>query len=359
MIWGVFLSAALVLDCADEIGGLGDSKKSLPPKALVTTQSGVPRSELESLISFPSSIDGDVARLFQGKDLRIFGITDFEQSRIERIEIFGFDRAPVLLATIFIDSKPFNRDAVHFWLDPEYIHIALRRGHPELLQWMIKRGTLKAESEKKLQEYEFVIEELIDEARKTIIERNLPIPTWPSVFSRLLTGYEQERRKMWRDHFAIPKNTPPAHLSAKAKQFAVPNPPNREATTAQFDGWLAWDHSALAVLTYAPHTGFSGLKVALHPKLKNLYHPAFARLDERIKLEKRFEMDWLRKENLIYIELASSSDLHVFGEYGGQVLVFESAADLPEGVEIYRIDRQTGDRLTEKPERTPDRTYDP
>jgi hypothetical protein len=359
MIWGFFLSAALVLNCADEIGGLGDYRRALPPKALLTSTTGVPQAELEALIPFPSSIDGDVARLYNGRDLRVFGITDFEQSRIERLEIFGFDRAPVLLATIFLETKPFNRQPVHLWLDSEYLYTALHRGHPELLKWMINRGILKTESEKKLQEYDFVIEELIDEARKSIAEQNLPIPTWPSVFSRLLTGYEQERRKMWRDHFAIPKGTPPAHLSAKAKQYAVPNPPNREATTAQFDGWLAWDHSALAVLTYAPHSGFPGLKVALHPKLRNLYHPAFPRLDERIKLEKRFEMEWLRKEDLVYVELASSADLHVFGEYGGQVLVFESAADLPEGVEVYRIDRKTGDRLTEKPEKTPPRSYEP
>ena len=301
--------------------------------------------------SFPTSIDGDIARLFKGQDLRIFGISDFEQTRIERLEIFGFDRAPVLLATVFLESKPFNRDAIHLWLDQEYLYVALKRGHPQLLQWMIDRKILKQESTQKITEHEFLIEELIDEAQKMIQERGLPIPHWNQIYLRLVTGYEQERRKGWRDHFALPKKAPPAHLSAKAKQFAVPNPPSREVSSYIFDGWLAWDHSAVAILTYAPYTRFPGLRVALHPKLKTLYHPAFPRLDERIQFEKRFELEWLKRQNLIFVELASPSSVDVFSEYGSQILVFESEQDIPESVDFYRINPETGERLTETHER--------
>lgn len=348
------LSAALVLDCADEIGGLGDSQKAMVP---LNAKSRVTQADLEPLVSLPPVIDGDVARLHIAKDLRLFGIADFEQTRIERIEIFGFDRAPVLLATIFLEKRPHNRDAVHLWLDQEYLYVALKRGHPGLLQWMLDRKILNPQSAAKIKEHEFLIEELIDEARVMIQEKNLPIPSWNSIIQRLHGGYELERRKKWRDHFALPRNTPPAHLSAKARQYAVPNPPNRETTSVQFDGWLAWDHSALVVLTYAPYTHFAGVKVALHPKLKTLYHPAFPSIDQRIAIERQFELSWLKRENLLHVELASSADLHVFGEYGGQVLIFESAEDLPEGVALYRLDSLTGTRLTDQPEIKPARQY--
>lgn len=95
MLGEILLGIAMVSDCADFVRkASGESVRSEVAMA-ISPSHRVSSHELSSAFRMPSMLDGLVAILFQGKNLRVYGVTNRDRSAFEKIEVWGFERFPL------------------------------------------------------------------------------------------------------------------------------------------------------------------------------------------------------------------------------------------------------------------------
>lgn len=333
MFGEILLSLALISDCPDFLRDFADESQG---------QRGILPVEIEELsrtIRIPSQIDGLVAELFHGKHLKAYGIVNAAHNGFERIEFWGFSQSPQKLFTIHEAGK-IEKHVINKVL------VAALVEAPNLEKLLASKGAFLGSLIQQHWKLNVLVHQEKDQERDLVEET----PTWDEVFRSI---YEERlgrefRIEASRGRTQIIDFTKDIHQVA-----AVPEPPSRESRTITFGGWLPEKHSATVIMQQVPHGSELTLKVFLHPKLKNHFDPAFPDLERRIRLERRFELSWLRLPHFTMVE----TDETVIREgrvdrdiptliSGNLVMVFEDGAAMPEGVSYYHLDPTTGLRTS-------------
>lgn len=338
-----FIVFGVISSCPDNAKDLaakaGSIQKATP---IPPDKSGLRIHELMPVFDLPQTMDGDVAHLHSQKDLHVFGIVSFEKPEIEFVQIWGFDEFPMPIATIYMDGhRPTNREIFHFPLGQNVAYAAIR--HDErLLAFMKSKGFFNFTPEQEAA--------AIAEAKRTVHEtffeaesKGIAPRTWRQV-RRDVLKQEHSRRFQWRGYEELPgEGKLPEKLSKTAREATIPNPPNREESRTTFSGWLPQDGYAAAALQYVLLGKEQGLFVYLNPSLAKPFHRSFASIPERIGIEGRFRIDWLKLTEPVVIEIDGEVD------HRQMYLVFDGRNHLPRGIPFYEIDPATGFRLTDRP----------
>jgi len=346
MLLEISLGLGLIADCAEEFKNLGGSE---PTKAIVRAKNihpdrlGVPSSQLAAALGLPSEFNGEVAILSKKKNLRIFGITNFDENGFEFISIWGFDQFPLPLATIYIDEKPGSTTpAIKLYFGPEPLYTALQ-AEPKLLELIQKMGYLNVKPEDHAKTIEMGMQ-VLDDTMKEASEHEVEAPQWSRVLKEIYQK-EIERKSHLKALQHLPQRNLPQRFTKEQAEAATPYPPNRESQVAVFGGWLPGDHSAEAIIEDIHLGKFQGRKIYLHPKFRKLNHSVWLGLDERIALEGRFEMSWLKLKEFQMVEFDPAP-----GKSSSLYMIVKNISDLPSGFNFYRIDPMTGASLSPKPE---------
>ncbi|MBN8554007.1 MAG: hypothetical protein J0L93_01025 [Deltaproteobacteria bacterium] len=333
------LSLLLTLDCADDVRKVSGTTEA---RIVKNESAGVPLAELKEVFNMPASYDGEIAVLMQAEGLRVYGITNQERTGFEFIQIWGFERYPMLLSTIFVETKPTTLISPIVITQGAAMLYANIYRQPKLLKFFADRGLVDVDSAQHLKQLAQA-DTFVNFEMGKAAENETEIKPWDQIQATLHKA-ELDRKSHWRELSEVADGTLPKNLSAKARQATIPTPPFREDISAKFAGWLSLrDGAAVAMLQYVLRGKVQGLEVYLNPLTKKTYHSSFPTIARRIGLEKSFSLKWLKLETPVVVELDWLDD------FKNIYLVFESKADVPRGIPFYYIDLKTGQRQSDTP----------
>lgn len=334
MIEGILLSFLLVSDCADFLRSAADGS----PRAIVKA-STISTHELATAIRMPAKMDGLVALLFQGKNIRLYGVVNANHDGFERIEAWGFERLPRQLFSL-------NAEGVVQKLTDDATIVTALVDVPRLERLLIDKSIIPkfgTDQKWKLKVQTF---DKIDEELRTAEQ----IPVWGEIYrtlheNRLNDEYKYEATKGRKVFMAFRTK---AHQEA-----AIPEPANRERRSIEFGGWLPDQHTAALIIQQLNAGSGIGLRIYAHPKFKSNFDPAFPNLAHRIALEGRFELSWLGLSNPTVIETEAEILRDGDTDRGvppvlsdNMIMVFEEGISLPPRLPFYKLDPTTGLRIS-------------
>jgi len=330
------ISAALILVAnPPDPNGCAGPLKAVVASAGIAQSLGIRTAELKAVLPIPTEYHGDVALLLKAPNLLVFGTTRFERTRFETIEIWGFEKRPLPVMSIFLDAKPSTKPRMFFPVDSELAFLALQNA-PELLKFVQSKGYFNFTPEQAglaLAKADKLLDQIVKDSQTSGVEA----VTWEGVRWNLLRR-EHERFLTYRGLEEVNGGNLPLGLSQRAREAATPNPPNREPSSTKFGSFLNADGYAVAMIEDVFAGKDQGRVISLHPKFRNTHRP-FANPIERIQIEGRFQIRWLGLTDPLVFELDSPS------EFRKTYLIFERSEDVPENLILHRVDAESGDRI--------------
>lgn len=335
MLGGLLITFALVSNCADYLKMFrGDE----PTKAIVHTPQIV-SDDLQKVFRMPSKMDGLVAVLHRGKNLRVYGVVNADHTGFERFEFWGFERFPIPLMTVAATGVIQKFAADH-------LIVTAIVDTPRFEKLLIERRIISQYERDQKWKLKVMAYESIDEE----IAKADHVPIWGEIYRVL---HENRLQQEFKSEAQVGKKHTTIFKTTVQQSAAVPEPENREARTIDFGGWLPEQHTAAVIFQHRSVSGGLGLKIFLHPKFKTAFDPAFPDLSQRINLERRFELKWLGLQNPTVIETEATVIREGNSEQGispvlsdNMIMVFEAGSSLPARLPFYRLDPETGLRVS-------------